>query len=171
MQTFLIILLTTMFALLLTAKVSVRVFKDKDLRIEVKYLILCFSHNLASKKNNSATRQKKSGWRVASAILHHSNKFEIILHSFSLPSRALNDPSNINRIIRQKIFISTFIAYIESKVHRLIIEDDAFNLSPDTNSFHFDINIKCRLYQLFPAILSVCYELIKKKKVKYNVRE
>ena len=171
MSNTLIILLPLTLALLLTAKLTLRFIKDRNLCIEAKFLFINISNDIISKKNNNATGRKKIGRRVASAVLRHAKKFEITLHSITLPSPTIRDPSNLTQVIQHKIYISALIAYIESKVQRLIIEDDAFILSSDKDSFHFDISIKCRLYQLFPAITNICLELIKEKKVNKNVRK
>ena len=117
----LIILLPLTLALLLTAKLTLRFIKDRNLRIEAKFLFISIPHDIISKKNNNATGRKKIGRRVASAVLRHAKKCEITLHSITLPSPTIRDPSNLTQVIQHKIYISALIAYIESKVQRLII--------------------------------------------------
>jgi hypothetical protein len=66
--------------------------------------------------------------------------------------------------------ISVIFAYIDSKVESLIIEDNAFILSSDTEKVEFDVTFKTVPLDLIILAVRLIFEIIKLRKMeKINV--
>ena len=161
-----LIILSFLVFYIFTQECKIRITKEKTLRIEIHLQIIAIIINPGGrsvKQGNSQPTNKKQLLTATKGLL---SKSKITLHKLKLPH-----PENSNTTVittAYSIIYGTVLAYLESISREFILDNNALTLFPDTNSFYFDITIKCGLYQLTLVLVRLGLHMIKEK---ISVRE
>ena len=152
-QIYIILSVTTIFIFLLTRKVHFRITKNEDLIFSIEFMLF----KLEFTKNQGSFEEKteiESGippdidevFSLISILISYTKKCTITLHKLSI---SLDQPTYTNPMLYfgLRAVVSSFIAYIDSRVEKLTIADNAFILDPDRN-FIIDIDIGIGLFNL-----------------------
>ena len=150
---YIILSVTTILLFILTRKVHFRIKKDKHLIFSIGFMLF----KLELIKNQGSFEEKteiESGippeidevFSLISILLSYTKKCTITLHKLSI---SLDQPTYTNPMLYfgLRTVVSSFIAYIDSRVEKLTIADNAFILDPDRN-FIIDIDIGIGLFNL-----------------------
>lgn len=150
---YIILSVTTILLFILTRKVHFRIKKDEHLIFSIGFMLF----KLEFIKNQGSFEEKteiESGippeidevFSLISILLSYTKKCTITLHKLSI---SLDQPTYTNPMLYfgLRAVVSSFIAYIDSRVEKLTIADNAFILDPDRN-FIIDINIGIGLFNL-----------------------
>ena len=150
---YIILSVTTIILFILTRKVHFRIKKDEHLIFSIGFMLF----KLEFTKNQGSFEEKteiESGippdidevFSLISILLSYTKKCTITLHKLSIP---LDQPTYTNPMLYfgLRAVVSSFIAYIDSRVEKLTIADNAFILDPDRN-FIIDIDIGIGLFNL-----------------------
>ncbi len=150
---YIILSVTTILLFILTRKVHFRIKKDKHLIFSIGFMLF----KLELIKNQGSFEEKteiESGippeidevFSLISILLSYTKKCTITLHKLSI---SLDQPTYTNPMLYfgLRAVVSSFIAYIDSRVEKLTIADNAFILDPDRN-FIIDIDIGIGLFNL-----------------------
>lgn len=150
---YIILSVTTILLFILTRKVHFRIKKDEHLIFSIGFMLF----KLEFIKNQGSFEEKteiESGippeidevFSLISILLSYTKKCTITLHKLSI---SLDQPTYTNPMLYfgLRAVVSSFIAYIDSRVEKLTIADNAFILDPDKN-FIIDIDIGIGLFNL-----------------------
>jgi hypothetical protein len=150
---YIILSVTTILLFILTRKVHFRIKKDEHLIFSIGFILF----KLELTKNQGSFEEKteiESGippeidevFSLISILLSYTKKCTITLHKLSI---SLDQPTYTNPMLYfgLRAVVSSFIAYIDSRVEKLTIADNAFILDPDRN-FIIDIDIGIGLFNL-----------------------
>ena len=150
---YIILSVTTILLFILTRKVHFRIKKDEHLIFSIGFMLF----KLEFIKNQGSFEEKteiESGippdidevFSLISILISYTKKCTITLHKLSI---SLDQPTYTNPMLYfgLRAVVSSFIAYIDSRVEKLTIADNAFILDPDRN-FIIDIDIGIRLFNL-----------------------
>lgn len=153
---YIILSVTTIFLFLLTRKVHFRIKKDERLIFSIEFMLfeLELTKNQGSSEEKTEKAEDESGmppdfgevFSLISRLISHTRKCTVTLRRLSIP---LGLPTYENPLIcfGVRAAVSSFIAYIDSRVEKLTIYDNAFILDPDKN-FAIDIDIGIGLFNL-----------------------
>lgn len=150
---YIILSVTTILLFILTRKVHFRIKKDEHLIFSIGFMLF----KLEFIKNQGSFEEKTeigSGippdidevFSLISILISYTKKCTITLHKLSI---SLDQPTHTNPMLYfgLRAVVSSFIAYIDSRVEKLTIADNAFILDPDRN-FIIDIDIGIGLFNL-----------------------
>ena len=150
---YIILSVTTILLFILTRKLHFRIKKDEHLIFSIGFMLF----KLEFIKNQGSFEEKteiESGippeidevFSLISILLSYTKKCTITLHKLSI---SLDQPTYTNPMLYfgLRAVVSSFIAYIDSRVEKLTIADNAFILDPDRN-FIIDIDIGIGLFNL-----------------------
>lgn len=150
---YIILSVTTILLFILTRKVHFRIKKDEHLIFSIGFMLF----KLEFIKNQGSFEEKteiESGippdidevFSLISILISYTKKCTITLHKLSI---SLDQPTYTNPMLYfgLRAVVSSFIAYIDSRVEKLTIADNAFILDPDRN-FIIDIDIGIGLFNL-----------------------
>ena len=150
---YIILSVTTILLFILTRKVHFRIKKDEHLIFSIGFMLF----KLEFIKNQGSFEEKteiESGippdidevFSLISILISYTKKCTITLHKLSI---SLDQPTHTNPMLYfgLRAVVSSFIAYIDSRVEKLTIADNAFILDPDRN-FIIDVDIGIGLFNL-----------------------
>lgn len=168
-----LMILSFMLFFTITREAMVKIIKLDRLRIEIHLQLFAYIWTKKDKNDNADTekqRKKQKRFskdkrdRIIAAIRRILRKGEARINRLALPyDEAEFDKGAFLRPIRYRILAYTFIAYLKTQTNRLTLGDDAIILSPDIDKLQYDLTVKCRLYELLYALLTL-YIGIKKEK-------
>lgn len=153
---YIILSVTTILLFILTRKVHFRIKKDEHLIFSIGFMLfeLELIKNQGSFEEKAEKTEIESGippdidevFSLISILLSYTKKCTITLHKLSI---SLDQPTYTNLMLyfALRAVVSSFIAYIDSRVEKLTIADNAFILDPDRN-FIIDIDIGIGLFNL-----------------------
>ena len=170
---YIILSVTTILLFILTRKVHFRIKKDEHLIFSIGFMLF----KLEFIKNQGSFEEKteiESGippeidevFSLISILLSYTKKCTITLHKLSI---SLDQPTYTNPMLYfgLRAVVSSFIAYIDSRVEKLTIADNAFILDPDRN-FIIDIDIGIGLFNLIILAARLIAKGIKMGKAEDN---
>ena len=167
---FILILLFFTLYFVLTRIIFVKIIKDEYFKIEI-HLPLLAIHLITQKSDKKdppkSTKISFFGYfRIITDAIDRLSEYEIYLDRVSLPiKREGFSYSTFLLPIGQETLIYSAIAYLEAKVKKLIIKDNAITLSPDVENMHFHLTVKLRLYHFIYIALFI-YHRIKQERLK-----
>ncbi len=164
------IILSFMIAFILTRRMWVNVKNGEFLRIEFHLPI--FALILTKRNKNKSEKQKKKQKelsaltyvRIVVKTLKRFEKCEVIVKKIAPPQKMKEfSYSTLTKPYGYQSLIYALIAYLETKVEKLTLKEDAVTFIPGNSLFLCDITIKARLYEI--AIGAYClYRNIRKEK-------
>ncbi len=167
---FIFLILSFMIAFILTREVWVRVKNGEFLRIEFHLPIFAL---ILTKKNKSKAEKRRSKEKSLSATtyiriiiktLKRFEKCELIVEKISPPQKLREfDYSTLTKPYGYQSLIYAIIAYLETKVEKLTLKENAVTFIPGNSLFLCDITIKSTLFEI--AFGAFClYKNIRKEK-------
>ena len=164
------LILSFMIAFILTRVSWVNVINGEFLRIEFHLPIFALILKKRNKSKAEKQRDKAKGLsaltyiRIIVKTLKRFEKCEVIVKKITPPQKMREfDYSTLTRPYGYQSLIYALIAYLETKVEKLTLYENAVTFVPDNSLFLCDITVKARLYEI--AIGVVClYRYIKKEK-------
>lgn len=171
-----IIIILFLIFFVLTRKSRVRIIKNDEWIIEIHLPILALVLVNRRERDGMEIKEEKKRLPLKSyqfilkRVLKFLEKGEITINKISLPEPQGDfNSKTMTRPYKYGSLVYGLIAYLESKVQRLTVNDNAILLSPDT-PLGFDITLTAELYKIINAALFIIYKIKREKKVK-NVRE
>lgn len=165
---FIFLILSFMIAYILTREIWVRVKNGEFLRIEFHLPIFAL---ILTKKNKSKAKKRKGKGlsattyvRIIIKTLKRLEKCELIVEKISPPQKMREfDYSTLTKPYGYQSLIYAIIAYLETKVEKLTLKENAVTFIPGNSLFLFDITIKSNLFEI--AFGAFClYKNIRKEK-------
>lgn len=165
-----ILILSFMIAFIITRSVWVRVINGELLRIELHLPVFAL---ILTKKNKSKGEKQKKKRRELSALtyiaiiiktLKRFDRCEVAIDKVSPPQREEEfKASTLTKPYGYQSLIYTIVAYLETKVRKLTLKENAVAFIPSNPLFLCDITVKGRLYEI--ALGAFClYKNIQKEK-------
>lgn len=164
------LILSFMIAFILTRISWINVINGEFLRIEFHMPIFAL---ILTKKNKSKAEKKKAKVKDLSALtyvriivklLKRFDKSEIIIKKIIPPEKAREFTySTLTKPYGYQSLIYAIIAYLETKVEKLSLKENAVSFIPGNSLFQCDITVKARLYELIIGVFCL-YRSIKKEK-------
>ena len=150
---YIILSVTTILLFILTRKVHFRIKKDEHLIFSIGFML--FKLEFIKKQGSFEEKTEiergippeiDEVFSLISILISYTKKCTITLHKLSI---SLDQPTHTNPMLYfgLRAVVSSFIAYIDSRVEKLTIADNAFILDPDRN-FLIDIDIGIGLFNL-----------------------
>ncbi len=158
---YVILSVTTIILFLLTRKIHIRIKKFDNFVFSIEYILFGLeitkseqgakndNDDLEEGGNNTSTNELFS---LLSPPLKYSSKSIITLKRLNIPWQTPN--SDIFSAITFTSILSSAIAYVESKVEKLIIVNNAFTLDPD-RGFLLDLDVGISLFNLLILAIQV----------------
>ena len=168
-QIYIILSVTTIFIFLLTRKVNFRITKNEDLIFSIEFMFfkLEFTKKQGSFEVETKEKEIESGispnmneiFSLISTLLSYVKKCDVTLRKLVLP---IQHPTYAIPVMLFGIhsFVSSFFAYIDSRVEKLTIIENAFILDPDSE-FFIDIDIGMELFNLIILAARLIAKVIK----------
>lgn len=164
-----IILLFLIF-FIFSREIWVRVKNGEFLTVEIHMPIFAL---VLTKKNKKKGKKQKDNENELSALtyvriviktLKRFKKCEVVVKRITPPQRTKEfSYSTLTKPYGYHSLIYAILAYLETKVEKLTLEENAVNFIPSNSLFLCDITVKARLYEI--AFGSFClYRNIKKEK-------
>lgn len=164
------LILSFMIAFILTRISWINVINGEFLRIEFHMPIFAL---ILTKKNKSKAKKKKAKVKDLSALtyvriivksLKRFDKSEIIIKKIIPPEKEREFTySTLTKPYGYQSLIYAIIAYLETKVEKLSLKENAVSFIPGNSLFQCDITVKARLYELIIGVFCL-YRSIKKEK-------
>ncbi|MBE6532961.1 MAG: hypothetical protein E7676_05615 [Ruminococcaceae bacterium] len=165
-----ILILSFMIAFIITRSVWVRVINGELLRIEFHLPVFAL---ILTKKNKSKGEKQKKKRRELSALtyiaiiiktLKRFDRCEVAIDKVSPPQKEEKfKASTLTKPYGYQSLIYTIVAYLETKVRKLTLKENAVAFIPSNPLFLCDITVKGRLYEI--ALGAFClYKNIQKEK-------
>ncbi len=164
------LILSFTIAFIITRRVWIRVKNGENLRIELHLpilaLILTKKNKEMDKKQNKKAK-KLSAPTYISIIIKTLKRFdgcEVVVDKISPPQKDKSfKASTLTKPYGYQSLIYALIAYLETKVERITLKENAVAFVPDNPLFLCDITIKGRLFEI--ALGAFClYKNIQKEK-------
>lgn len=159
-----------MIAFILTRVSFVNVINGEFLRIEFHMPIFAL---ILTKRNKSKAEKKIAKSKELSAFtyiriiiksLKRFDKSEVIVKKIIPPEKAREFTySTLTKPYGYQSLIYAIIAYLETKVEKLTLKENAVCFIPGNSLFQCDITVKARLYELIIGAFCL-YRNIKKEK-------
>ena len=161
---------------ILTRETRIKLTKYDILKIELHFQIVALvfinkKKNGDNKHNKSRSTTRREKRRIITTLFRVLKRGELFVFRLALPYEEIGGNIGFSAgHIGYNILLSSLISYFETKTKRLIVADDAIVFSPDVTSFQYDVTLKCKLYELIYAIVTLAIGIWKERKRKY-VRE
>ena len=167
------LLISFLLFFILTRIVWVRIIKDENFKVEIHLPI--FAVFLINRKDSGdktrKTKDKKEKFsyrayvRLITGIVARIKTADIVVKKIVIPIKTDEfDKATLITPLRQHALLCAFIAYLRTKTQNLILEDNAFTLSPDVNALQCYVTVKLRLFRLIYGLLSVMHGIYEEKK-------
>lgn len=170
------LILSFLFFFVLTRRVLVRIIKEERLRIEIHLPLLALY--LYGKKDKKEKRKKETDKlstrayiRIIAGTLRRVRKCEVVVKKITLPCKV--DSFSTMTLVKPfgyQGLIYAVIAYLKTKAHKLMLEDNAIISSPDVTEAQYYVTVKLRLFELIYAILTFrrgVYEEKRARRIRY----
>ena len=175
---YIILAVITIFLFILTRPMNLRIAKADAVRVNVEFTLVAMEFTKSAdseNKKNEDTAESESGIDIGAILSLFAKVFGYLkrcgirIHRLVIPKK--DGFSSFWTYFRYMRLISVIFAYIDSKVESLIIEDNAFILSSDTEKVEFDVTFKTVPLDLIILAVRLIFEIIKLRKMeKNNVR-
>jgi len=155
---------------LLTRRVWVRVIKTEDLIIQLHLpLLALYLKKTGNQNDNRQSRHQKriqkakdprlsaiAYVRIAAGTLDRVKNCDLFIKKILLPCKIDRfDGFTLVKPFGYQGLIYGIIAYLRTKAHRIVLEDNAIISSPDVTEVHLYFTVKLGLYQLIHALLTL----------------
>ena len=151
----------------------IKLIKKESIVVELHLQITAFSFNVGTKdKDNPKKKKKNEDPRdsrkkreiILNSVFRLAEKGEIKINKLALPYFQTNGYfSPFFLPIGYKAFVSTLLAYIETRTKKITLGEDALILSPDINNIQCDITIKTRLFRIIQTGFRYILYIFKEK--------
>ena len=170
---YIILAVITIFLFVLTRPVNLRIAKGDCTIIGIEFTLFAIQFT----KTNTDTEENKSEdtakgetpmnagaiFSLFAKVFDHIGKCGIRIHKLIIPKK--KDFSSFWTYFRYMRWVSILFAYIDSRVENLIIDDNAFILSPDKEKVELDVTFRMVLFDLFTLGRRLIFEMIKLGKI------
>lgn len=160
---------------IITRVVWIRIINGEFLLIELHLPI--FALVLKKKNSRSDKKQKKKEKRLSaltyvriiSKMLRRFKKCEVLIKRVTPPQKPSEfGYSTMIKPYGYQSLIYTLIAYLETKVEKLTLEENAVNFIPGNSLFLCDIIIKARFYEIAFAVFCLYRNIKKEKRITFS---
>ncbi len=170
------LILSFLLFFILTRRVWVRIIKEDVLRIEMHLPLLALylygdKDKKKKKKKETDKLSTRAYIRIIAGTLRRVRRCEVAVKKITLPCKA--DSFGTMTLVKPfgyQGLIYAIIAYLKTKAHKLILEDNAITSSPDITEAQYYFTVKLRLYELIYAVLTFrrgVYEEKRARRIRY----
>ena len=172
-----LLILSFLLFFVLTQEVMIKLIKKESIIVELHLQIIAISFNVGTKNKDNPKKKKKSEDSrkkreiILNSVFRLAERGEIKIDKLALPYFQTNGYfSPFFLPIGYKAFVSTLLAYIETRTKKMTLGEDALILSPDINNIQCEITVKSRLFRIIHTVFRYIVYIFKEK-VGKHVRE
>lgn len=170
-----VIILLALVLFILSRDVWVKVKNGEFLIIEIHLPILAII--LTKKNKKKSEKQKKKAKELSAPTyiriiikeLKRFEKCEVVINRVTPPHKANNfSYSTLTKPYGYQSLIYAVIAYLETKVEKLTLKENAVSFIPGNSLFLCDITIKARLYRIAFGAYCLYRNINKEKRLSFS---